>query len=63
MKRENSETKVSVQEMPEPPKTPAAPKRISVTNTNPANGTIGTIAKPLAKDVAQWTANGWTVAK
>jgi len=34
--------------------------RVSLTNTNKANGTIGAIATPLESDAAQWLARGWT---
>jgi len=34
--------------------------RVSLTNTNKANGTIGAIATPLESDAAQWLAIGWT---
>jgi len=34
--------------------------RVSLTNTNKANGAIGAIATPLESDSAQWLAIGWT---
>ena len=34
--------------------------RVSLTNTNKANGAIGAIATPLESDAAQWLAIGWT---
>ena len=34
--------------------------RVSLTNTNKANGTIGAIAHPFESDAAQWLAKGWT---
>ena len=34
--------------------------RVSLTNTNKANGTIGAIATPFESDAAQWLARGWT---
>ena len=33
--------------------------RVSLTNTNKANGTIGAIAHPFESDVAPWLARGW----
>ena len=33
--------------------------RVSLTNTNKANGTIGAIASPFESDVAPWLAKGW----
>lgn len=38
---------------------PAPNKRIKLRNTKRANGQIGGIAKPLAKDVDVWLAKGW----
>ena len=34
--------------------------RVSLTNTNKANGLIGAIATPFESDAAQWLAKGWT---
>jgi len=34
--------------------------RVSLTNTNKENGTIGAIAIPFEHDAAQWLAKGWT---
>jgi hypothetical protein len=34
--------------------------RVSLTNTNKANGAIGAIATPFEHDAAQWLAKGWT---
>ena len=33
--------------------------RVSLTNTNKANGAIGAIATPFESDAAQWLAIGW----
>jgi hypothetical protein len=41
---------------------PSAPKRVRLKNTNPANGTVGDIATPLAADAAAWRAIGWADA-
>lgn len=44
---------------PKPTQAPKKSQRVSVKNTNRANGPIGAIARPLAKDIDVWLAKGW----